>query len=522
MSKVTTAISSSIVMSHLSYHPSDIHPAALSATVSQAGGANHSYATFSGGEVWHPAVMVSSIPQSAIDFESIWQRRRNNRNASDTTEKHTFGSRGDKNEHGTSQKLEDWEREPDYEELKSVMLAAMTLHLLGDVIGYKNRFWEFNEPSGGVPENLREEFDKTRYEPLVTRDRIYEFLTLGGINAIDIEDWIYSDDTLLNILTIRSLTDYLKQNQKEKLSIKKIFPEKLNDILQVNYVLELPNLIGLDIGITTKEVLEQYQAGDNWRNNHPVKVNERKGAGNGAAIRTLSLGLVYWRPEDERRLVVLAYYASKVTHNHPIGYMGGVCAALFMAYAIRNTKPHTWYFSMLDLLKNEDTSPIVEELKRSGGYAEYKRDIPQFWTAWKIWQAWFERSRMAIDFVTRIKWFRDNIGFRYEPIGFVGRGGHDGIIMAYDALLRTDWEGWGYEKLLVLSALHSGDSDSTGCMAGAWFGGLNGFSGIPKQLLKNQNIPDVTTAVNELFPIFMERDKIYYQEEYRKGKKVKK
>jgi len=49
-------------------------------------------------------------------------------------------------------------------------------------------------------------------------------------------------------------------------------------------------------------------------------------------------------------------------------------------------------------------------------------------------------------------------------------------MIAYDALLfaKDSWE-----TLMVHSALHGGDSDSTGTIAGAWYGALYGLKGVP-------------------------------------------
>ena len=64
-----------------------------------------------------------------------------------------------------------------------------------------------------------------------------------------------------------------------------------------------------------------------------------------------------------------------------------------------------------------------------------------------------------------------------EPHKWPGSNGCDSCLIAYDALLgaKSDWN-----ELCLRGMLHGGDNDSTGTIAGAWFGALYGFEGVPK------------------------------------------
>lgn len=55
--------------------------------------------------------------------------------------------------------------------------------------------------------------------------------------------------------------------------------------------------------------------------------------------------------------------------------------------------------------------------------------------------------------------------------------GIDSVIIAYDGLLgcKGNWD-----ELCLRAMLHGGDNDSTGTIAGAWFGALYGFKGVSK------------------------------------------
>merc|ERR1711871_378434 len=60
--------------------------------------------------------------------------------------------------------------------------------------------------------------------------------------------------------------------------------------------------------------------------------------------------------------------------------------------------------------------------------------------------------------------------------GFGGASGYDAPIIALDAILGTN----SWEEVCEWSMLHGGDTSATGVIAGAWYGALNGFQGVPK------------------------------------------
>ena len=390
--------------------------------------------------------------------------------------------------------------------LRPRIIASMLLHAVGDTLGYRNGLWEFNEREApyGMTEEHRVEYEKTRYDPNITKDRVYEFLELGGINNIDLTGWKVSDDAVLNLATAQAFLTHLGNPKRTNKNDMELFC----DTLVEEYVKQLPNLMGRHIGITTQQVLEQYKAGETWRDNHPVRLNEVKGAGNGAAIRTIPIGLVLFAESERESLVIMALEASRVTHNHPIGYLGGICAALFTAFAIEGRPIESWYPEMHKVLRAPgDNSPLRKYLARTSGLKEYDRDSVQWWAQWETYTQAFAhgseyKNRVGNDPVARIKWFRDHLGFRFGSTGFVGRGGHDSVIIAYDSLVRTVKSGCGWEKLIYLAALHSGDSDSTGCIAGAWYGAMFGIGGVPANMLRHleyrEHLEDLGSSLSDM------------------------
>ncbi len=67
---------------------------------------------------------------------------------------------------------------------------------------------------------------------------------------------------------------------------------------------------------------------------------------------------------------------------------------------------------------------------------------------------------------------KDEYYKKWSYSGCAGSSGDDSCILAYDYLLIGNGD---YEKTLVFSALHAGDSDSTAAIAMAWYGAMYGY-----------------------------------------------
>ena len=81
--------------------------------------------------------------------------------------------------------------------------------------------------------------------------------------------------------------------------------------------------------------------------------------------------------------------------------------------------------------------------------------------------------------------------------GWAGASGHDAPMIAYDALLGA---GASWEELCSRAMFHGGDSDSTGVIAGAWWGVLYGMDGVPvKNYEKLEYKERVKKVADDLF-----------------------
>jgi ADP-ribosylarginine hydrolase len=173
-----------------------------------------------------------------------------------------------------------------------------------------------------------------------------------------------------------------------------------------------------------------------------------------------------------------------------VGFLGGVVAALFSAYAIQKVPVVEWGRRMV----NDVLPKCVEYLKKTErNFAEYSAGthLTYFVDAWKTYLA----ERQIANDGQNTPVFPEDFGVSerdkfYKQISFSGWGGssgHDSVIIAYDALLGSgdDWI-----EFLKRGALHGGDSDSTAAIGAAWFGALYGYKGVPEVHYKDLEYGD--------------------------------
>lgn len=352
-------------------------------------------------------------------------------------------------------------------DVKNKYVACMVLHALGDTIGYRNSEWEF--------------MDMTKVYTNYVYLKIEQFIYLGGITQISLKGWIVSDDTILHMKTAKGLLDNFN-------SINSLC-EKLSE----NYIqaLEQFQKEGREIrnpGETTMESIKKLKKGIKW---DEIPYHFKNG-GAGAAMRNLCIGLAYYGKNNRDNLIKVAIETSRITHNSATGYLGGFASALFVALAIEKVPIQEWMFHLLDLIDKvkkyivsvkrdtkeylDDSHVFIKKIKR---YVEIKFNAQR--------QVIKRRTDESISFridtyyneFAEITKIGDN---RVKRNTFIGSGGDDSIIIAYDSLLDA---GNNWEKLIYYAMLHIGDTDTTGCIAGGLHGILYGFENVPLRLLEH-------------------------------------
>lgn len=319
-----------------------------------------------------------------------------------------------------------------------------------DTLGFKNGTWEFN--FGNTVNSLQKGI-------LVMNEIQHNYLSLGG-EDINISDWKASDDTIMMIATMESIKKGggKKNYISEYLKIESELKKKIRGS-----------------GISTLKSLELL------RKNKKNDYNKTMG-GNGAAMRTAYIGLKFNKELELDKLIEESIIASRLTHNHTLGFLGGFVTAYFCSLAIRNINPFEWSKMLINVISNVDNY-----MKKTDIYNEYNKDKNKFWS---LWYKFNEEKLNHYEFKSEEFLFsadRYNSLVEYEPaitkenydFSKFGASGVGAVLFAYDALLMSynyKLKKFNFNTLVYFSTLHFGDNDSTGIIAGNWYGAYLGFA----------------------------------------------
>lgn len=375
--------------------------------------------------------------------------------------------------------------------------ACLILASFGDTFGFKNGHLEFNLGNNNPPLDM-------------TISYIFEFISMGGINNINIKDWNASDDTLLQMAVTKSLLksdNYLQNCIEEFIKIKK----DLNTEKRLG-------------GIATYESISILEK---TKDPESIKYLESSG-GNGASIRSMAIGLAFSKNKD--KLIEHSIEIGRLTHNHVFGYLGSLVTALFVSYGLEGIHPLLWADKLIKLYESGSIDSYIE--KKSRDVELYHKNKDTFFNYWRIYIEKFKDRTLTseINIIEKLKFYERHFSPQVntkkgKDYSKIGASGIDSLIVAYDSLLlslisKNKDHGIFYkkisdrfnvnknalnyelnntilswEKLVIYSMLHVGDSDSTGTIAAAWFGAYQGFDQVPN--INYQNL-EFGKQINDL------------------------
>lgn len=371
-----------------------------------------------------------------------------------------------------------------YPDVFGFIATALTIPMyqsFGDTLGYYNGKWEFN-------------YGDINASPDYTNELISQFISLGGVNDISIVDWKSSDDTILYFETAIVVANfYYKVSQEEQ--EEQEGPDDRNAKGNSNHreqpkpeqpkqdQTELINFFGQtlrDQYLLAKPVISYRNPGQTTMNSLEIQENRSwnelpyngKSIGAGSAMRSGSIGIFFPGGHNRDMLIALSVEASRITHNSATAILGSITAALFTAYALEKVPVINWPHKLLKLLKSNKIDTYMEK-SRPNEYHLYNRDKIIYIGQWEKYVNFrFAGRKPRLDLlnmknpVARFKYLSENFSKGCEI-----RGGcaDDCLIMAYDALLECDGV---FEKIIVYSILHPGDSDTVGSVALSWFGAV--------------------------------------------------
>jgi ADP-ribosylglycohydrolase len=352
--------------------------------------------------------------------------------------------------------------------------------MLGDTIGYFNGKWEFNNninPSDITPEYVNE--------------LLYEFINLGGVNNFDIENLRVSDDTILMFATASVLAE--KLNTIEDYGTK----------LKIEYLKHFDELKSRHPGETTMRSLNILKNAE-WSS---IQYNGQD-FGNGAVMRCGMISFFY--SPSEPAFIYLAIETSRLTHNSALSILGCISIAFLVHCAIYEPNVDYWLTYLIKYL--EETDKIIQnyiKTTRPNELTSFNVDKLTFMgQIKKYYHLKYVGDKLRTDMINifdnpvrRYKYLSES--YSKKNLSIPGGCADDSIIFALDSIIESKEN---YEKLILYSALHPGDSDTVAALAFSLFF-LNNNKYIVPSAISNFEKTEFYSNINDL--ILKSKNKLF-------------
>ena len=323
---------------------------------------------------------------------------------------------------------------------------------VGDALGYEVEFMSLSA--------IFRQFGECGITRYVTHDGIAEF----------------SDDTQMSLFTAEGLLSSYANGKLDETAIcsqiRKSYEDWYATQTRIPYALSrswLTNLATLwserAPGMTCMSALHQIAYGDG----SPVKNNSK---GCGGVMRVAPIGIfsaVHPDIIDTLMAGRLAELAAEITHKHPLSTMSSKALAIIVTKCI----------AMVEVNRNSFKTLVVDSVLNAME-TEYPNDDSFNYLKSLLLK--------AIDLAEL-----DNIS-DYEAIKALGQGwvAEETLAIAIFSVMRYIDD---FEKCIVCSVNHDGDSDSTGAVAGNIIGAILGYSAIPEYYTDKLEIQSVLVSI---------------------------
>lgn len=337
-------------------------------------------------------------------------------------------------------------------------------------------------------------------------EKLYKFIELGGINAINLENSFVSDITLYNIATAESMLKYKGKLNKNFLKI------CIDDILNSFNIIvtdfnkkkkkdSKDRISNMEIFFILKEIFknENNKNTDEFNLSYKLLINSSN-----PSTKSLIIGSCLSGKKNRNELIDVTIRISQITDNSPLGFLGGLTTSLFTAFSLENIPIQKWPFELLKILKSNYIRAKIDK-----DDFNMNRDYHMYINHWtKYIDIKFENNYKNItnNLAIRIHNYYHNFNDRpfegikddylknfnksiiitgkkvYKEDIDLGSSSFCCNIMAYDCLL--DCQG-NWEKLIIYSSLFIGKSNNVGSIASGLYGIHYGYGDVNKKILKN-------------------------------------
>lgn len=319
---------------------------------------------------------------------------------------------------------------------------------IGDALGYTVEFFSLD--------NIKKRYGETG----ITE---YE-LNKNGVAE-------FSDDTQMSLFTAEGLLSAISKGRDIGSSIRAAYEHWYATQTRVSYPLGdswLTNVSSLYSerapGMTCMSALHQISYGDG----SPVS-NDSKGCG--GVMRVAPIGIfaaAHPTIMDLQNAGNIAGYAAEVTHKHPLSSYSSMALAMLIAeiMTVEEIDRDQFRYVIIDRVfkslgkrypKDDDLANLFNLILKAMALADLKRADSE--CIRELGQGWVAEETLAIAVFSVMRYIDD------------------------------------FEKCIICSVNHSGDSDSTGAVTGNLIGAILGYDAIPEKFKTNLELHELLILV---------------------------
>lgn len=291
----------------------------------------------------------------------------------------------------------------------------------------------------------------------------------NGITEYELKNGtaVFSDDTQMTLFTANGLLSGYYNKSSYTDSIYTSYREwyitqslKQNNNNYHSWIMKIPQLWARRApGMTCISAITSGQKGS--VRNH---LNDSKGCG--GVMRVAPVGLFFKNTDRISQTDMLAAEVSAITHGHELGYIPSA-ALTHIINLISHDEKITLKDAVLDSVSR--TEKLFKDCKHIGYFSRliYKavklseKKYDDLYAVHELGEGWVAEETLAIAVYCALKYEND------------------------------------FEKAIVTSVNHDGDSDSTGAVTGNIIGAYLGMNDIPRKFLDNLEIRDVISEIAE-------------------------
>lgn len=339
-------------------------------------------------------------------------------------------------------------------------IGLFLLHALGDILG-----------SNILDDESVRDLSLERIPEIM-----FSFIDLGGVNGIDIRDFLISDHTLYHISIAKSILKFKGKFSENFFSFVKKNMTKMYDKMSN----ESKKGIYRYANRKTTEYVKKFT---NEKDARFFKYDSTTW-GNGATARSMCIGLAFHKPEQLDILIEMSTQTCKLTHNSPHGFLAGFNVAYFVSLAIQEVPINEWPYLLLNLLNSEKIKKYINH--------ENNNELMDYISYIRYWRKYIDtrfidekpiKTRVTSNMIFRTKYYFENFVRNIDlntNTDIIDISGFCAVIIAFDSILDCDGK---WEKLIFYSMLHPFEGDIVGAIAGGFYGALYGIGDVPENML---------------------------------------